>query len=327
MERLTEPVLGLGLRKTYYRMRGMHRVAADWAVTACLPPTEVYVVSGFSRSGTTWLQQSLARAIGAKTIFEPFAMRRPGFYRQAQALRTDGLDHQYIPYLDRPEYMAAMKPYLNQVFRGYVDHPRGLTARDSWRDSLRRKLVVKFIRATLSLKGIHDAYGVPVVHVRRHPCAVASSMFLMKPLGFFEEKGAAQALLTPTHAQEKLFGRYREIIERCDAGPAHVRVAGFWSLSERYIEEQLANAPWARIVRYEDLVAEPEGEFAAILDFFGCAVERMPDLRANSTTTADKRGKVPVQQRAEDWRTRMSTTEIDETLAVVEKLFPKYLEG
>ncbi len=47
----------------------------EWGLDLCaapfVDPSEAVVVTGFWRSGTTWLQQTLARLHNAKTVFEP----------------------------------------------------------------------------------------------------------------------------------------------------------------------------------------------------------------------------------------------------------------
>ncbi len=37
----------------------------------------IVLVSGFWRSGTTWVQECLAESLGAKTIFEPLSPQEP----------------------------------------------------------------------------------------------------------------------------------------------------------------------------------------------------------------------------------------------------------
>lgn len=325
------PVVESDLKKRYRRMLDAQTRAADRMMAAFLPPKEVYVVNGFWRSGTTWLQQIIARGTGAKTTFEPFNQRFPDYRRSSHAihgLKSRAGKEAFFPFFDRAENFTKAQPYLETAFRGFVNGNFALTARDSWRDAYRRKLVVKFVRASLSLKAIHTQFEVPILHVRRHPCAVVASLEDKRndwPWNF-DEVSVEDLLLTPADGRAALFEEHRDVIARCDKQGQIAKVAAYWALTEKYADAALAGEPWARIVRYEDLVGDPVSGFAEIKEFLGCSDWNTPDYFANSRLTDKNRTSVPAQRRKDDWRNRLSSAEIDTTLNIVGTLFPHYTD-
>lgn len=297
-------------------------------MAACLPPMEVYVVNGFWRSGTTWLQQNLARAIGAKTVFEPFDRTFPAYRclaREFHRFRTRSDEEGFFPYLDNRENFARVRPYLDAAVRGYVGGAFALTARDTWRDAFRRKVVVKFVNASLSLTAIHAEYGVPVVHIRRHPCAIVASLRSAKDWGWnFDDVSIRDILLAPADGRAEIFDAHRDVIARYDREGSAAKIATYWALTERYAEETLADVSWARIVRYEDLIADPAGGFGKIIEFLGCGNWTVPHFEVDSAVTEKSRQNMTVQQRTSDWRTRLSVAEIEAVMTVVGELFPGF---
>ena len=135
------------------------------------------LVSGFWRSGTTWLQESLSTALGAKTVFEPLSPMEP--LRRAALLRlhphdTEDLRQATIPGACPDD--AGFWRYLGRTCRGRVATEYLMSCRRDMAESFRRDIVVKDVRLQANLAEFHRRFGVPIVHVRRHPCAVVASL-------------------------------------------------------------------------------------------------------------------------------------------------------
>ena len=91
----------------------------------------VAVVIGFWRSGTSWLQQSLAATLRAKTVFEPLSPAIPTYDRlvRGQVLYSDAARHAFMPCLGAPADDAIWR-YLDLAFAGYGPGTFALLSRE-----------------------------------------------------------------------------------------------------------------------------------------------------------------------------------------------------
>ena len=137
----------------------------------------VLLVSGFWRSGTTWIQESLAAALTAKTVFEPLA---PMDAAAKELLRRrfpdDTEDLRQATVLGPCPFDDPLWAVLGDAATGRLATSYLLSCRQTVAESLRTRSVVKDVRLQANLAAFHHRFGTPVLHVRRHPCAVAASL-------------------------------------------------------------------------------------------------------------------------------------------------------
>jgi hypothetical protein len=287
----------------------------------------VVLVTGFWRSGTTWLQELLAAALAAKTTFEPLSPRIPEYAALMAPCRLPGYAalEAFMPCLDRTPDEALWR-YLDDAFHGFCSGHFTLLCRTTVRESLRRRVVVKCVRLQFGHTAVHERYGVPVVHLRRHPCAVAASLKTTRWAWSFGDVrlvdigfGAEGHRLEPFGADAERLAR---LIGRFDTDPLS-RAAAYWALTERYVEERLADRSWARVLAYEAAVARPEAALADIGAFLRApTLDGLEAARDSPVTEPESLG-LSGQARAAAWRHRLTAEEIDRVREIVGLIFPR----
>ena len=90
-----------------------------------------------------------------------------------------------------------------------------------------------------------------------------------------------------------------------------------WSLSERSAQRSII-AGKAHLVRYEDVVDQGPG----ILNRLELSSVNIPSNDTASPVTTSGREQLSVSQRLNDWRSRLTRTEIDTIESVCNELFP-----
>jgi len=297
--------------------RPVEKLAArglDWAVARTGPVRVAILVSGFWRSGTTWLQECLAEALDAKPVFEALSPQNP---RWAQRLDAIGIHATSAQEATMPGGCDATDPmwrYLDGAFRGVHTSGFGLASRQTIGQSLRRLVVAKEVRLQLNLAAAHARYGAPVAHLRRHPCAVVASLLQADWSWRFADVSLADATAGfPEAAREAARGYDTDELSR---------IAAYWALSEGAAEQQLAGAPWARIIAYEQAVQAPDALLEGLCRLSGHPQKRRARANRDSVVThPDALGLSP-QARRERWRGSLSTADTARVEAVVRALAP-----
>lgn len=129
---------------------------------------ETLVISGFPRSGTTWLAEVAATIPGTAILFEP------DNFSTIRAARDAGLDRNnfHLPGDSWPSGEA----YLERVLSGRVID-RWTTADIPITRAIGvNRWIVKFVRANQMVLWLADRFSIPPpVLLVRHPCAVLAS--------------------------------------------------------------------------------------------------------------------------------------------------------
>jgi hypothetical protein len=234
----------------------------DRAVAPFLDPSSAVLVTGFWRSGTTWLQQILAGGLRAKSVFEPF-------YHRLEEYRNT-LVGGFSPLYSSSEYLAMLMPYsesridsslpmyryLRTALTGgtpssWVRRVRfrrrgieGRHGRGRYRDALerikdafRRRVVVKSVRSHLLVSAIQQTFNPLTVHIWRDPRSIVAS-FHRK--GWMEQKwvnelSLVNQLLRPADGRGAFFERWEGTIRRYEEKSATHRLAAYWSLCEKFL--------------------------------------------------------------------------------------------
>jgi len=295
--------------------------ALDLAVAATGEVRLGILVSGFWRSGTTWLQECLAEAMGGKSIFEPLA---PENSRWESVLLRAGLQEKNL----RSAHIPGPKPpgdvlwrYLDDTLMGRGSRRFVLSCRRSVGDSLKRLVVAKDVRLQHNLSAVHARYGVPIVHLRRHPCAVVASLRAARWEWSFADLRLADLFSARCGNEDR--SAERLAAERYDTDLLS-RVTAYWALTEGAAARQLDGARWGRLQSYEAAVAQPFETVAALCRFAGQAQVRQPSPHLNSAMTDPERvGDAPTT-RTHDWKRRLSGDEVARVRQIVDDLLPTH---
>lgn len=301
----------------------------DRALAPLVEPTASILVSGFMRSGTTWLQESLAEALGAKTVFEPLDPRldgvRPGENGDdgSRAFADGGVRALRLPFCDPERPLPSpFRAHLLRALRGALPDDRTRRLRRGLVEAARRRVVAKTVRGALWIGAARRALGLTVVHVRRDPRAVAASV---RDVGWgsgrFWDLSLARHFLAPGDGRASWFGRFGDPIGRYDAdGSPVARFAAYWALSEWFVERTRPEEdPGFVTVTYEEL-ADRRSDALSRLPGGRRRAGTAPEgalLRRDSDTTLPARRGVPATLRARDWRQRLSKRERREVESAV----------
>lgn len=284
-------------------------------ITAKTGPITPVIVSGFWRSGTTWLQELTAQAIGAKTIFEPFDL-------DSFMPFLSGKDVTYRGYI--PPSFDVFSPQdrqaLDRAFAGISPCRSGFNylCRTGYGETRKRTVVVKFVRGQLVLADLIAAYTPKAsLHVARHPMAVVRSMlkanwnWSFDDIDFTSFYGTKSKTETP--ATESLY----QMSQTAHLNTA-CKVAALWAITERAVRE----TPQVTFCTYEDLVSAPETAFPALLGRAGLAIKKMPDFYKDSPVTVSDRKGISTQDRLHAWRKDFTAQELAEIRAVIKDNWP-----
>ena len=270
----------------------------------------IVVVSGFWRSGTTWLQECLAESLGAKTIFEPLSPQEPR-RRAALERRFAGDEDALQAFIPGPWPAAAAE------WRSFAAASRGLhggafllSCRGGIAESARTAVVVKDVRLHRNLASVHRRLGVPVVHLRRHPCAVAASLVAADWHWSFSRVRLERLL---PEAPE-LLPYDTDVLSR---------IAAYWAHVERHATQALAGHAWGRIVAYEDLVDDPGGTVRGLCAWLGRRQRGRPDY-ARPAASIHPDAFAARTAAPEPWRATLSGAEAGRIAGIADALFPAW---
>ena len=304
------------------RMRVQARIATarllDSLMAGAGLTKPVVFVSGFWRSGTTWLQESLAEALRAKTVFEPLSpLNSPR--RAALAARFLDDEDAAQAFIPGPEDdLDKIWTVFDCAAASHGTDPFTLGCRWFVSESLRRTVVLKDVRSQRLLAPIHARYGVPVIHLRRHPCDVVSSLIRANWHWSFARVRLSALLPISALAEEADPNRFDQ--------DEISRIAACWAWSERCAAESLADQDWARVITYEDMARDPESVLGSV-----CSALRLrpttPVAFDRASATIEPREYKTRQTHAERWRQSLAKAEIDRVERIATAIYPAWRDA
>lgn len=272
----------------------------------------ILVVSGFWRSGTTWLQECLAEALGAKTVFEPLSPMEPRRRLVlGDAFATEDVSQAFVP---GPDQNTVFWRSFEAAAHAQTGSRFSLSCRRSLWESFRTGIVLKDVRLHRNLLAVHERFNIPVIHIRRHPCAVIASLRAADWHWSFER---VSLLDWPLPQADAVF------LRECDLD-ASSRLAAFWALHEREAACALHDQPWAREMTYEAMVEAPREQIEIAGSILGlrvaldAAVER-PSASIDPTAFA-----FVATRRTDFWKTLLSEPEIERIEHVASVIYPRW---
>lgn len=308
--------------------RGLARVAVslregrlaycvDRMVSVGMDPGRSLVVSGFWRSGTTWLQESLAHLLGAKTVFEPFHFEVPAARALLSAsqpvARSAPFLELHMPYCGGAELSGELRRVFAGALRGTLAGRGTRLLRMDPRECLRRRIVVKLVRGHLCLSAARRSFGMPIIHVYRDPRGVIASVMQTGWDWLFDHLRLAEQLLEPRDGRAEAFGKWREAIEEYDEQGKIARLAAYWAITERHLSDSL-QAPDQKaaclFLSYEDLCRRREDFLLETVARLGFAPPsssgRGGVLDQESLSTSESRRGASLEDRILGWRNQLS---------------------
>lgn len=262
-------------------------ILSDYAVSPISAP--VLLVSGFWRSGTTWVMESFSELLRAKSIFEPFHPYVKE-YRDLFPEAHPGL---------MPSHSRRTEDFFRRSGRGLIGSTWVRTSRRSLWESFRIRTVVKLVNGQFCLRELSDAFALPVVHVVRSPYAVLASILRGSWGRWLHDVDLGRIL--PNTIAKAHWG----IVQEHKSDPWWVNVALLWCISESAVME-------SGILRisYEDLCIENE-RAADTLRGLGLKPGRRAVGNTNSAMTQRARKDIPTTQRLDSWKSELSREQVE----------------
>jgi len=298
----------------------------DLAMAAELNPGNTLVMSGFWRSGTTWIQEALREILAAKTLFEPLSPLVP----EAKVIHA----HHHVAGKSF-EFLRMFIPYcgsdnlngqpLHELFykslRSELEGAWVRRFRQGLEESRRSRLVVKFVRAQLCLRAAQNTFAMPVLHVYRDPRAVMASIRKTKWHWLFDHLSLREQLLEIPDGRAEYFDQWRDEILRYDQQDPVSRVVAYWAMTEKFLQQSYAGYQGRVVfISYEKLAQGREKVFADVLKQLHVppAHENFRVPEADSTTTSQAQRGASVGERVAGWKKFLSSSEIAATESITQ---------
>lgn len=313
--------------------RGLARIAVslregrlahyvDRMVSVGTDPSRSLVVSGFWRSGTTWLQESLALLLGAKTVFEPFHFKVPAaralLSRSQPVVRSEPFLELHMPYCGDRELSGELRSLFAGALRGTLAGRGTRLLRTDARECLRSRIVVKLVRGHLCLRAAQQTFGMPIIHVYRDPRGVVASVMQTGWDWLFDHLRLVEQLLEPRDGRAGAFEQWRDAIEEYDDKDKVARLAAYWAITERFLRDSLqastaSTAGGCLFLSYEDLCRRREDFLLETVARLGFATPATPGRRAvldrESLSTSESRRGATLDDRILGWKKQLSAAQ------------------
>jgi hypothetical protein len=268
------------------------------------------ILAGTARSGTTWVADIISSQVHARVMFEPFHARMVPEFSQ----------YNYFQYL-RPEvHDKKLIAYCLRVFTGDI--------RNKWIDRQVSTLypqyrVIKEIRANLFLKWLHSNFSqIPIFFLIRHPCAVVYSRMQLN----WATDGDVIHFLSQDKLVEDFLSDKLDLIR--NAKSPEQKHAIIWSISNlvpltQFKDEEL------NVIFYENLCLQPEVEIPRIFKEIGTNYKKtvFTSLNKPSATTKHDSAVMHGKDRTTQWKTKLSSRQINDILSVADAFDLSYLYG
>ncbi len=303
-------------------------VEIDHLLANQINPADSLIVSGFWRSGTTWLQEYLAKLLAAKTIFEPFHFRVPAMKKLCKhyglAQKSESVRELFIPYCAEAalEPHALLYHYYDSALRADLSGHIVRLLRQEVSESYRTRVLVKFTRGQFSLHAAQNTFAMPLIHVYRDPRAVIASAKMTDWYWLFDHLSLHEQLLEVQDGRAEFFSRWAGEIRDFDHDKIS-RMAAYWAITEKFLQHSFVdNQRRVVFVSYEELCRGPELvlEILAKLRVQKALSGNFETMNGDSFSTSNQRRGASSAERISGWRKVLSRAEA-ETIAAIAKHF------
>lgn len=232
-------------------------------------------VAGMARAGTSWVAEMLRAAGGFVHLNEPFNPKRPPGQSPGILNAAVPVGYIYVAGHNADEF----RPALHDTFRFRYRHLAELRRNHTWFDlakmakyssaftmgALRRKrALLDDPYASLAAPWIAEEFDGQVALLVRHPAAMVASY---RKLGY--RAHFRHFLDQPALMADHLEPWRAEMEALVDTEDRVAQVATFWTMLHRVLFAMADSSERIHIVRYEDLCADPEGEYERLFTRLG----------------------------------------------------------
>ena len=282
------------------------------------------VITGFWRSGTTWLQLAISDAVKGRSVFEPFHREVEKYCDLIDTHLRPPVVHQsfikaYMPYCADFEDRPALWDFLKDVMKGRI--------RETWLNRGRNiqhitsdRVVVKFVRGQLMQPAFSGNEHPALIHVQRDPRAVLASLLRKDWCWWMRSLSLKDQLLSPDDGRAKYFSQWTEDVERADRETFPARFATYWALTERFVMDRGLPESGGTLIRYENVCLERAEYLNQVLSTVlpvDCPIEQR-HLRGESPTTQGGRSGI-IEERIHGWKDELTTGQVKDVERVVQR--------
>lgn len=277
------------------------------------------ILSGFWRSGTTWVQQVFIESISAKSQFEP--LDPSALFPLHEGYDSDPTQAGYLP-LNADVFSQDDLHYLDSAFKGITPRRSGFNylIRTSIKECFASRVVIKFVRAQFIIPFLVERYKPQgVVHISRHPMAVIQSLLSAKWQWNFSE-----ICLSDLYWREIGIDHCSlvEEIKQYDNAREEEKIAALWAITEREIRKTSG----VIYIKYEDLLKDPNEGFAQLFKDMGLSYSGSVDYSKDSPVTEGNRMGASLEDRLNSWRYQMPVKTQDRVRNVLINVWPEVVQ-
>jgi len=287
------------------------RLNARW-----VRPSDAVVVTGFWRSGTTWLQQIVANAFNSKPVFEPLHpdTDRKDCFALGRWKETASLSDvkAFMPYCRDLDNRPRLRSHLRSALMGQL--PGSWVRRDySIQDIVRKRTVVKFVRAQLLIPVLQEEFGCKLFHIRRDPRSIVASMFRGNWGEWIKNMDIENLLLFPNDGRREIFSCYSRVIKHFNEKSLVYRLTAYWYITEKFVSENIKNC---KVISYKKLVKRGNNYLKKSLGF------RVKEKVIKKESSTSSRSKKNVKKRLHNWKRDLNKEKIkrvEKTVEIIKK--------
>jgi len=320
-------------RKVAHSVRDASRQVmqyVDHYQAAKVNPADTLIITGFWRSGTTWLMTLVSQLLDTKTMFEPLHVK----------VFSSQNKHPYAPIIDPAfpygdDYLQYFMPFAEEDFSAYADLgdflEKSLRAEISNRwaqvgrvrhsDAFRTRVTCKMVRGQLCILAMNRVFGAPILHVYRDPRAVIASIIRNDWGHWIYDISLRNVLLEIPDGRAEYFEQFTDIIDAYDHEDIVARLAVYWAVTEKYVAHlaQTTNVP--TILSYDTLMSGGHDRLKQTLRDLGVATEFNEQIEdAPSEMTQHTRVGIAKKKVKSGWRSELEPDVIGKIETIVTRL-------
>jgi hypothetical protein len=183
--------------------------------------------------------------------------------------------------------------------------------------ALRTQIVTKFVRGHLLIPALHQTFDPALIHIRRDPRSVVAS-FHRRNWPWYKQLSLEEQLLDPNDERSSYFDAWADLIHRYDREEPLVRVAAYWALLERFVND-LPEHPRRAKVSYEDLCLYPRETLRELASVLPATLDDSHFDRPSRTTEQERR-KASIQERIFSWKNTLNRETVQKIEGVIIEL-------
>jgi len=294
------------------------------------------VISGFGRSGTTWLSDIISKIIGGLILFEPF---HPAVYASSKSLCYTTKWSDKRPILAHLEKSTNSVPENPWLLRNHLSEPLNLVPKSFieyiWKNS--ETIGFKTIRGNHFLEDLFQNLNAKILIIHRHPLAVLCSICNRK--NFWKEYGWEwhNTHFFDRAINDDFFSQEEIRILKDSIKKTHTieeRIITMWAVSFLINERQRSRIK-SISVSYESLYISPYEEINRILNFLNLKYSIhpshifVPSLTTLNTVHSERGMMSLTREKIDDlfWKRQLEKTTIENLNRKLKKILEIDLEA